>query len=171
MVCSFSRAMLGASVLLIAAGCASAPSQQRPAAGDTNNSSMRVDELQARSSGVNIQSTGGGALRVTLMAAGSFGATTYTPTSGTDASRQGAPPPQNVTLGSNQPLYLLDGVPFTPGPGGLLIGINPHDIASIKALKDPTDLSLYGMRGANGVISITTKKLGAQNDTTRRPND
>jgi TonB-dependent SusC/RagA subfamily outer membrane receptor len=35
--------------------------------------------------------------------------------------------------------------------GGLLIGINPDDIEPIKALKDPADLSLYGMRGANGV--------------------
>jgi TonB-dependent SusC/RagA subfamily outer membrane receptor len=69
-------------------------------------------------------------------------------------------------------LYLLDGVPYNPGPGGLLIGINPDDIQSIKALKDPADLALYGMRGGNGVIVITMKKLGAKSDSTRqRPRD
>lgn len=59
--------------------------------------------------------------------------------------------------GSNEPLYVLDGVPFTPGPGGLLAGIGPYDIESIRVLKDPADTALYGMRGANGVILITTK--------------
>ncbi|HJU75606.1 MAG TPA: TonB-dependent receptor plug domain-containing protein [Gemmatimonadaceae bacterium] len=59
---------------------------------------------------------------------------------------------------SNAPLYVLDEVPFQPGPGGALIGINPYDIASIKVLKNPTDTAMYGVRGANGVIVITTKK-------------
>ncbi|HEY7567305.1 MAG TPA: TonB-dependent receptor plug domain-containing protein [Gemmatimonadaceae bacterium] len=61
---------------------------------------------------------------------------------------------------SNEPLYIIDGMPFQPGPGGALNGVNPHDIASIKVLKDPADTSVYGMRGANGVIVITTKKPG-----------
>jgi TonB-dependent SusC/RagA subfamily outer membrane receptor len=60
--------------------------------------------------------------------------------------------------GSNEPLYVLDGVPITPGPGGSLSGIDPYDIESIKVLKDPADTALYGMRGANGVIVITTKR-------------
>jgi len=47
-----------------------------------------------------------------------------------------------------------------PGPGGALIVINPHDIESIKVLKDPADTGIYGMRGANGVILITTKRPG-----------
>jgi TonB-dependent SusC/RagA subfamily outer membrane receptor len=38
------------------------------------------------------------------------------------------------------------------------VGINPYDIASIKVLKEATDLSMYGSRGANGVILIKTKK-------------
>ncbi|MGQ0713754.1 MAG: TonB-dependent receptor plug domain-containing protein [Gemmatimonadaceae bacterium] len=60
--------------------------------------------------------------------------------------------------GSNEPLYVLDGVPITPGPGGTLTGLSPHDIESIEVLKDPVDTSLYGMRGANGVIVIRTKR-------------
>jgi TonB-dependent SusC/RagA subfamily outer membrane receptor len=60
--------------------------------------------------------------------------------------------------GNNEPLYILDGSPFTPGPAGALTGINPYDIESIKVLKDPADLSMYGSRGANGVIIIRTKQ-------------
>jgi iron complex outermembrane receptor protein len=60
--------------------------------------------------------------------------------------------------GSNEPLYVLDDVPVTPGPGGTLTGIDPHDIESIRVLKDPADTALYGMRGANGVILIKTKR-------------
>jgi TonB-dependent SusC/RagA subfamily outer membrane receptor len=58
----------------------------------------------------------------------------------------------------SEPLYILDGVPYQPGPSGSLKGINPHDIESIKVLKDPADISLYGVRGGNGVIVITTKR-------------
>ena len=39
--------------------------------------------------------------------------------------------------------------------------INPNDIESIKVLKNPEDISIYGVRGANGVVVITTKKGGA----------
>lgn len=60
--------------------------------------------------------------------------------------------------GSNEPLYVLDGVPIQPGPNGVLSGINAYDIESIRVLKDPADTAMYGMRGANGVIVITMKK-------------
>ncbi|HET9011412.1 MAG TPA: TonB-dependent receptor plug domain-containing protein [Gemmatimonadaceae bacterium] len=60
-------------------------------------------------------------------------------------------------MGNNEPLYIVDGSPFMPGPNGALTGINPYDIASIKVLKDPADLTMYGVRGANGVIIIKTK--------------
>ena len=43
-------------------------------------------------------------------------------------------------------------------PGGALKGINPHDIQSIQVLKDPSETTVYGVRGANGVIVITTKR-------------
>lgn len=58
----------------------------------------------------------------------------------------------------NAPLYVIDRIPIQPGPGGALSGINPYDIESIKVLKDPADTALYGVRGANGVILITTKR-------------
>jgi TonB-dependent SusC/RagA subfamily outer membrane receptor len=60
--------------------------------------------------------------------------------------------------GNNEPLYILDGLPFQPGTGGTLLGLNPYDIESIKVLKDAADTSMYGARGANGVILIKTKK-------------
>ena len=62
--------------------------------------------------------------------------------------------------GSNEPLYVIDGVEIEPGASGSLTGINPHDIASIQVLKDPAETALYGVRGANGVIVIKTKRPG-----------
>ena len=56
--------------------------------------------------------------------------------------------------GNRSPLYVLDGVPFS----GNLNAINPEDIASTSILKDATATAIYGARGANGVILITTKK-------------
>jgi TonB-dependent SusC/RagA subfamily outer membrane receptor len=58
----------------------------------------------------------------------------------------------------NAPLYVIDNVPITPGPGGALAGLNPYDIESIKVLKDAVSTTMYGARGANGVIVIKTKK-------------
>lgn len=63
--------------------------------------------------------------------------------------------------GDNAPLYVIDGVPVEPGPNGDLTGINPHDIESIKVLKNATDTTMYGVRGANGVIVIKTKRAGS----------
>ncbi len=60
--------------------------------------------------------------------------------------------------GSNEPLYVIDGTPVNAGPGGSLTGINPKDIASIEVLKDAVSTSFYGVRGANGVIIIKTKR-------------
>lgn len=61
-------------------------------------------------------------------------------------------------LGSNEPLYVIDGVPIDPGPGGSLAGINPYDIESIEVLKDAASTAMYGSRGSNGVIIIKMKK-------------
>ncbi len=61
-------------------------------------------------------------------------------------------------MGSNEPLYIVDGMTIEPGPGGALVGINPADIEKIEVLKDIGSTSLYGVRGANGVIMITTKR-------------
>ena len=60
--------------------------------------------------------------------------------------------------GSNEPLYVIDGVPLEAVPGGALKGINPHDIESIQVLKDPSETTVYGVRGAKGVIVIRTKR-------------
>ncbi|WP_294819036.1 SusC/RagA family TonB-linked outer membrane protein [uncultured Flavobacterium sp.] len=55
--------------------------------------------------------------------------------------------------GARDPLYVIDGIE-TSG----LNGINPNDIASIDILKDASSLAIYGQKGSNGVIIITTKK-------------
>ncbi|GAB3650174.1 TonB-dependent receptor [Echinicola sediminis] len=54
----------------------------------------------------------------------------------------------------NDPLYVVDGLPLD----GLTAQFNPEDIASISVLKDASATAIYGSRGANGVIMITTKK-------------
>jgi iron complex outermembrane receptor protein len=66
--------------------------------------------------------------------------------------------------GSNEPLFVIDGLPITPGPGGSLSGIAPEDIESIEVLKDAASTTMYGVRGANGVIVIKTKKPGKRPD-------
>lgn len=59
------------------------------------------------------------------------------------------------------PLYVLDGIPVDN-----LVGINPRDIESIEVLKDASSSAIYGSRGANGVILITTK-TAAKSDKVR----
>jgi len=61
---------------------------------------------------------------------------------------------QNSLLASNTPLIVVDGVIFV----GSFNEINPNDIASVDVLKDASSAAVYGSRGANGVILITTKK-------------
>lgn len=60
-----------------------------------------------------------------------------------------------LTAGA-QPLIVVDGFPLTEGSG--LSSINPDDIASIDVLKDAAAAAIYGSRGANGVLIVTTKK-------------
>lgn len=55
---------------------------------------------------------------------------------------------------SSAPLYVVDGVPF----GGDINSINPNDVESISVLKDAASTALYGARGGNGVIMITTRR-------------
>jgi TonB-linked SusC/RagA family outer membrane protein len=55
---------------------------------------------------------------------------------------------------SNEPLYVVDGVPI----GGSITDFNPSVIESIEVLKDAAATAIYGSRGANGVILVTTKK-------------
>ena len=56
----------------------------------------------------------------------------------------------------NNPLIVLDGIPFI----GSLADINPNDIKSLDVLKDASATAIYGARGANGVIIVTTNKGG-----------
>jgi len=56
--------------------------------------------------------------------------------------------------GSRSPLYVVDGAPYT----GNISAINPEDIASLTVLKDATATAIYGARGANGVVVISTKR-------------
>lgn len=55
--------------------------------------------------------------------------------------------------GNRNPLYVVDGVPYT----GYINSINPNDIASMTVLKDAAATAIYGSRGANGVIVISTR--------------
>lgn len=65
--------------------------------------------------------------------------------------------------GSNSPLLVVDGFPF--GDAGDLKQINPQDIVSMEVLKDASASAIYGSRGANGVILITTRR--AKQNTTQ----
>lgn len=77
---------------------------------------------------------------------------------------------RNSIQSGSEPLYIVDGVPYTSlrmgstfssaitGMGNPLNGINPADIESIEILKDADATAIYGSRGANGVILINTKK-------------
>jgi TonB-linked SusC/RagA family outer membrane protein len=61
----------------------------------------------------------------------------------------------------NEPLYVVDGMPYSSGLNpntNPLLFINPNDIESVTVLKDASSTAIYGSRGANGVIMITTKK-------------
>jgi TonB-dependent SusC/RagA subfamily outer membrane receptor len=89
--------------------------------------------LRGRTSGVEVTTNRDGSISVRIQGASSF-------------------------YSNTEPLYIIDGSPVTPGPGGALAGVSPHDIESIKVLKYPPETTLYGVRGANGVIVITTKR-------------
>ena len=55
---------------------------------------------------------------------------------------------------SNDPLYVVDGIPLSGG----IDDINPNDIISMEVLKDASSTAIYGSRGANGVVLITTRR-------------
>ena len=92
----------------------------------------RVEEaLQGRAAGVTVAKSGGqpgGAIKVRIRGV-------------------------NSVTGNNSPLIVVDGV-----LGGDLGTINPNDIAAMDVLKDASATAIYGVRGSNGVIIITTKK-------------
>jgi len=128
-----------------------------------SNAPNIVNALSGKSAGVNIGNANGvdgGTSRITIRG-------------------------NNNIKGNNQPLIIVDGVPIENPPGLTNIGrgtdwgsainnINSEDIADVTILKGPTASGKYGMRGANGVILITTKKgsvrsgLGIQYSVTHK---
>jgi len=101
---------------------------------DIRNSPERSIEqqLMAKVSGITVSRTSSGSLAIRIRGVSSLN-------------------------GNNSPLYVVDGLAVEAGPEGELPGINPYDIESIKVLKDTEAMTLYGSRGANGVIIINTK--------------
>ncbi|MEP2772865.1 MAG: TonB-dependent receptor [Fulvivirga sp.] len=75
---------------------------------------------------------------------------------------------QTSISASNDPLYVIDGVPIVSGNlqqtgfggqgGNALAALNPNDIESIEVLKDASSTAIYGARAANGVVLISTKR-------------
>lgn len=132
-----------AALAMILAGCASSPNpdQAEPEPDLTaediqRNPDMPIEQaLMARVPGLWVSRTADGSLVMRIRS-------------------------QTSVNTSAVPLFVIDGMVFDPGPNGSLTGINPDDIESVKVLKDPTDTAMYGVRGANGVIVITTKSSG-----------
>lgn len=94
--------------------------------------------------------------------------TTGTPGGGFDVQVRGL---NSLRTGGNAPLYIIDGAPYSsqaignpetstilPNSTSPLNSINPADIESIEVLKDADATAIYGSRGANGVVLITTRK-------------
>ncbi|GAA5219402.1 TonB-dependent receptor [Membranihabitans marinus] len=77
-------------------------------------------------------------------------ATSFRPGAGATVRIRGA----RSMVASNDPLIVMDGIPID----GNLMDINPSDIASIEILKDASATAIYGSRGSNGVILITTRR-------------
>jgi TonB-linked SusC/RagA family outer membrane protein len=91
--------------------------------------------------------------------------------SGVQVTQNSAAPGGNVSVrvrgtnsinGTSEPLYIVDGVQISNGGGvnevSPLSTINPNDIESVEVLKDASSTAIYGARGANGVVLITTKR-------------
>ncbi len=138
------RGLLGGLLAGIIAGCAhghkNAPPQTQAGASSVTSDDIRrsptesIEELlMARYPGVSVIRTSDGGIAVRIRG----------PTS---------------LSGANEPLYVIDGIPIHPGPNGSLTGLNPNDIESIEVLKDAISTTMYGGRGANGVIVIKTKR-------------
>jgi len=65
---------------------------------------------------------------------------------------------QSLQVTGQEPLVVVDGVPSSRPAGQALMSLNPNDVASIDILKDVSSTTVYGTRGANGVILITMKR-------------
>lgn len=117
------------------------PAQDRAAA-DRDTSSVAIGGgktlerlFTGRFPGVDVVAAGAGGLRIRI--------------------RGGA----NSFLAGEEPLYVVDGTPLPAGTGGI-VHLNPYDIETIEVLKNPADIGIYGVRGGNGVVRITTLQPG-----------
>ena len=94
----------------------------------------RIEELlEGRFPGVFVQRTSDGGYSVSVRGSSSF-------------------------MGGEAPLWVIDGVPVEVSSGRGLSWVNPADVVRIDVLKNPTETGVYGVRGANGVIVVTTKR-------------
>src|SRR5689334_13336617 len=144
-------------VVVTAMGIETAKSQLGTAVQQVNSTELArtpttsvVDALQGKVAGLQITAAGtqGGSSKILIRGANSIN-------------------------GNNDPLFVVDGVPFSNAdrggsPGGsradygsAVSDINPDDIESISVLKGPNAAALYGSRASNGVILITTKRGGS----------
>ncbi len=82
------------------------------------------------------------------------GVTVRTSSAGAEPDQQIMVRGRNSITANNDPLIIVDGIPY----GGGYNDINPNDVESIEILKDASAAAIYGSRGANGVILITTKE-------------
>ncbi len=90
---------------------------------------------------------------------------------GVDVAQSGSRPGSVPTIrirgrrsfnAGNDPLYVVDGIPLSAG----YEDINPNDVGSMEILKDATATAIYGARGANGVVLVTTKRGNPNGKTT-----
>jgi TonB-dependent SusC/RagA subfamily outer membrane receptor len=152
-------AALSCSALLLAACAGNPPPGGRPGDGESVEvgygtqsrasiagavGSLRADEMAARSThveelfqgrlaGVDVVRRADGGYSVRVRGAGGF-------------------------MGDGEPLYVIDGMPVNAiSPGAALTGIDPASVVRIDVLKDAGSTAIYGSRGMNGVILITTR--------------
>lgn len=151
--------------------------------GNQNNINVALEEDAAALSEVIVvgygsqkksQTTGAisqvSAKQITEMPITNLGQALQGRTAGVDVSQSGSKPgstPKILIRGrrsfnaGNDPLYVVDGIPLSAGYEDL----NPSDIQSIEVLKDATATAIYGARGANGVVLVTTKRGAVKGKT------
>lgn len=105
-------------------------------------STVNMGEVKSQPTASPIEALQGKALGVQIITDGSPGATPQIRIRG------------NSTINNNDPLYIIDGMPFT----GNLSWLSSNDIESMQVLKDASAASIYGSRANNGVVIVTTKK-------------
>ena len=132
---------------LLAAGCASSRTSERSTSRTHDPDTVYAEDMEGRDirrieemlrgqvSGVRVVNTPAG-LSIRIR-----GASTMSP-NGARAN----------------PLFIIDGLPLDVNANGVLDGINPRDVQSIRVLKNASDTAMYGARGSNGVILISTHR-------------